>query len=213
MNDHSSNAPPTGDRQGLRFGPVGRDAVHLCVDMQRLFAEQTPWRTPWMERVAPQTVKLTAHRPERTIFTRFVPARRPGEGGGTWRRYWERWSSMTIEAIGEPMIELIPALARFVPPAQIVDKTVYSPWLDTDLETRLKALGTDTLVVSGGETDVCVLATVLGGVDRGYRIVLATDALCSSADETHDALLRVYHDRYGQQVETVETAPLLANWR
>jgi nicotinamidase-related amidase len=67
--------------------------------------------------------------------------------------------------------------------------------------------------VSGGETDVCVLATVLGAVDRGYRVVVATDALCSSSDETHDAMMTLYHNRYGQQVETVTTDIILENWR
>ncbi len=50
---------------------------------------------------------------------------------------------------------------------------------------------------------VCVLAGVLGAVDRGYRVVVPTDALCSSSDRTHDALLTLYRERYGQQVETV----------
>ena len=40
----------------------------------------------------------------------------------------------------------------------------------------------DTLVISGSETDVCVLSTVLGAVDRGYRVVIAIDALCSSSN-------------------------------
>jgi nicotinamidase-related amidase len=50
----------------------------------------------------------------------------------------------------------------------------------------------DTLVVTGGETDICVLATVLGAVDRGFRVVLVSDAICSSADQTHDALMELY---------------------
>jgi hypothetical protein len=59
---------------------------------------------------------------------------------------------------------------------------------------------TDTLVISGGETDVFVLA-VLGAGDLGYRVVLATDALCSSSDETHDALLTSYESRFSEQIE------------
>ena len=58
----------------------------------------------------------------------------------------------------------------------------------------LRRRQTDALVISGAETDVCVLAAVLGAVDFGYRVVLATDALCSSSDATHDALLTLYRE-------------------
>lgn len=196
----------------LRFGGLGPGSAHVCVDMQRLFAEETEWRTPWMDRVLPQVRRLAAARPERTIFTRFIPAEHPGEGAGTWRRYYERWSAMTIERLGREMTGLVPGLAEFTPPAAVVDKHVYSPWLEGGLEALLRCRSVDTLIVSGGETDVCVLATVLGAVDRGYRVVLATDALCSSSDETHDALLKVYENRYGQQVEAVTTDVILAAW-
>lgn len=57
-----------------------------------------------------------------------------------------------------------------------------------------------------------MLGTVLGAVDRGYRVVLASDALCSSSDATHDALIAVYHQRYGQQVEVATTEEILRNW-
>ena len=66
--------------------------------------------------------------------------------------------------------------------------------------------------MSGGETDVCVLSTVLGAVDRGCRVIVATDALCSSSDETHEALLTVYETRYRQKVEAVATNVILKNW-
>jgi nicotinamidase-related amidase len=59
---------------------------------------------------------------------------------------------------------------------------------------------------------VCVLATVLGAVDRGYKVVVVTDALCSSSDETHQASLGLYENRYGMQVETVTTDCILKNW-
>lgn len=199
--------------QGIQFGPLGQAAVHICVDMQRMFEEETEWHLPWMMRVMPAIVRLTAPHAERTVFTRFVPAREPGIGHGTWRRYYERYAGMTVERMGEEMIELSPALQRFVPPGEIVDKWVYSPWLGTDLHARLKARGVDAVVVSGGETDVCVLATVLGAIDLGYRVVVATDAICSSANGPHDAAVDLYHDRFGMQVETAEVAEILDAWR
>ena len=77
----------------------------------------------------------------------------------------------------------------------------------------LSGSGIDTLIITGGETDVCVLATVLGAIDRGYRVVLVTDAICSSADQTHDALMELYRSRFSEQVEAVSIEEVLSNWR
>ncbi len=198
--------------ESLAQGPLGPGTVHVCVDMQRMFAEHTDWYTPWMLRVLPTVRRLAEHRPERTVFTRFIPADRPGEGVGAWRRYYEHWASMTVERLGRDMLDLLPELAALVPPAQVVNKCVYSPWFDPDLQRALAEMSADTLVVTGGETDVCVLSTVLGAVDHGFRVVLATDGLCSSADETHDASLRLYESRFGQQVETAEADSILRAW-
>ena len=196
----------------LRDDPIGPRCVHVCVDMQRMFGEGTEWALPWMERVLPNIVEICEAHAARTVFTRFIPARRPGNGHGTWRRYYERWASMTIERVGADMIELAPELSRFVPPAETVDKPVYSPWLGADLRAHLQARNADTLVVTGGETDVCVLSTVLGAVDFGYRTIIAQDALCSSSDEQHDALLDLYGNRYGQHIETATTEEILERW-
>src|SRR5436305_15098080 len=122
----------------LRHGAPGDSAVHLCVDMQRMFAEDTEWKMPWLERVLPNIVSITSLHPERTIFTRFIPAQQPGQGVGMWRDYYERWASMTINELGEPMIDLVPELARFAPPARLFDKYVYSPWIGSDLHQQLR---------------------------------------------------------------------------
>ena len=114
----------------LRFGPIGPNALHICVDLQRLFAEETDWKTPWMQRVLPQVEAIVAAHAERTIFTRFIPARHVGDGHGTWRRYYERWESMTLDRLGDEMADLVPSLQAFVQPALVFDKPVYSPWID-----------------------------------------------------------------------------------
>jgi nicotinamidase-related amidase len=197
---------------GLVHGLLDASAVHLCVDMQRLFADGSPWASPWMKRVLPNVVSIVERHQRATIFTRFVPVEHAGEGVGTWKRYYEHWSSMTLQIIGAEMVELLPDLANFVPPAQVMDKRVYSPWTEGNLERMLSASLVDTLVITGAETDICVLATVLGAVDRGYRVVVVTDALCSSSDETHDALMTFYHQRLSQQVETADTETVLSSW-
>lgn len=197
---------------GLAYGPLGNRCTHICVDMQRLFAEPSQWATPWITRVLPQIERLVERQASRTVFTRFLPAQRPGQGVGTWKRCYERWASMTVENIDPEMVELLPALAGYCPPAIVIDKYIHSPWFEGGLRAFLMEWNVDTLVITGGETDVCVLATVLGAIDFGYRLVLVTDALCSSSDATHDALLTVYHQRFAQQVETVEMEAVLSDW-
>lgn len=198
--------------QGLAHGPLGRNCLHLCVDMQRLFAPGGPWSVPWAQKILPAIEELAGTHARDTLFTRFVPAARPGEGPGMWARYYRRWADVTLTRMDPAFVRLLPSLERLVPPARVFDKHVYSPWTEGRLDALLGS-EFDTLVITGGETDVCVLATVLGAIDRGYRVVLATDALCSSSDETHDALMKLYHARFSEQVEAVTTEDILQNWR
>lgn len=197
---------------GLRHGPVGPRAVHLCLDMQLLFTAVGPWPTPWMPRVVPVVAELTGWAPERTIFTRFIPPREPGEMPGRWQAYYRRWREVTRARLDPALLALLPDLARFTPPATIVDKTRYSAFSTPALGRTLRALGADSLIVSGSETDVCVAATVLSAVDRGYRVIVVADALCSSSDEGHDAQLELYNRRFTEQIETADAEQVLRAW-
>jgi nicotinamidase-related amidase len=193
--------------------PLSARTVHLCVDMQRIFSSEGPWATPWMERVLPVVSEIASRIPERTIFTRFVRPTRPEDMPGMWRRYYERWRETTREHIDPRLLELVDPLGAFLPPATTIEKTRYSAFAGSRLLSNLKERETDTLVVTGSETDVCVLATVLDAVDLGYRVVLVRDAVCSSSKEGHDALLKVYHRRYSIQIETADAEQVLRAWR
>jgi nicotinamidase-related amidase len=192
--------------------PPGPDALHLCIDMQRLFSSEGPWPTPWMERVLPVVAGIAEKAPERTVFTRFMPPRRPRDRAGRWRAYYERWRDATLERLDPALVGLMPRLARLVPPATVFDKAVYSAFADDRLHRLLVARGCDTLLVTGAETDMCVLSTVLGAVDRGYRVIVVTDAVCSSSDEGHDSLLALYASRFSLQIETATSEEVLAHW-
>jgi hypothetical protein len=43
-------------------------------------------------------------------------------------------------------------------------------------------------------------------------VIVVRDAICSSSDEGHDALLRVYHQRFSLQVETADAEAVLSRW-
>ena len=188
------------------------ETVHLCIDMQRLFTEEGPWPTPWMERVKPNVARLVEASPRKTIFTRFIPPHRPESAPGVWRQYYERWREATREHLDPGLLELVPPLDRFAAQATIIDKPGYSAFSDPSLATRLKERGADGLIITGSETDVCVLSTVLDAVDLGLRVVIVDDAVCSSSDERHDALMLLYHQRYSQQIATMTTDEVLREW-
>jgi nicotinamidase-related amidase len=61
----------------------------------------------------------------------------------------------------------------------VVDKTGYSAFDDTTLERDLRARGITTLILSGVVTYACVLATAFSAFDRGFDVLLATEAVGS----------------------------------
>jgi nicotinamidase-related amidase len=192
--------------------PLTERSVHLCVDMQRIFSDEGPWPTPWMNKVLPATAALASRFPERTVFTRFIPPERPEQMPGMWQRYYTRWRATTREVLDPTLLELMPPLAALCPPAKVIDKTRYSAFAEPGLIEHLRQRDADALIVSGSETDVCVLATVLDAIDIGYRVIVLRDAICSSSDEGHEMLMRLYHTRYTEQIETANVEAVLARW-
>jgi nicotinamidase-related amidase len=177
--------------------------------MQGLFARGSLWAVPWFDRVLPNIHKLVETNAARTIFTRFIPAHDPDTAGGAWKRYYGKWPEMTLSRVDKSRVDLVPELALYVPPARLFDKHTYSPWVSGQLHSALTKSGIDTLIVSGGETDVCVLTTILGAVDHGYRVIVVTDAVCSSSDDAHDAIQLFFNQRLSQQIETAEVTEIL----
>jgi nicotinamidase-related amidase len=187
-------------------------SIHLCVDVQRLFTHDGPWATPWLEPTLPAIIEIAERHAARTIFTRFIPPARAEDMPGQWQRYYRQWKGVTRERLDPRLLDLVPPLDALVPPATVVDKPVYSPFHGWRLPALLRERGADTLVITGAETDVCVLATVLGAIDHGYRVVVVTDAMCSSSDHGHEALLDLYRQRFTEQVSTARVEEVLDAW-
>ena len=197
---------------GSTLSPPGPNAVHLCVDVQNLFAPGGPWATPWMEKALPSMCDLRRTLPSgpssRVLFR---PRRRPFDEG-MWREYYRKWQNVTRDRLDPEVLDLVPDLRKFAPPASVIDRMVYSAFAGGRLVEFLSEHHVDTLIVSGGETDVCVLSTVLAAIDLGYRIILVEGALCSSSDESHDAILNLYRRRFDIHVEVANVEQILGLW-
>jgi nicotinamidase-related amidase len=130
-----------------------------------------------MERVLPVVLAISRRFPERTVFTRFITPNHPSDMPGTWRLYYEKWRETTRDQMDVRLLQLMPDLAKLAPPAMVIDKMRYSAFFEPFLLQHLRARQADGLVVTGSETDVCVLATIMSAVDHGYRVILVRDGV------------------------------------
>ena len=193
------------------FGPIPSSALHLVVDMQELFRSHPDWGTQSLTRIIPPIQRLLSARPENAYFSRFIPAQHPDDASGGWQRYYRRWSSVTLDKLNPAQIDVVHELRPWA--KRVADKAGYSAMGNRELrQTALSSEGR-CLVLSGVETDVCVLATALEAVDAGLRVVLATDALASSSDACHAKAMDILHDRFDEQVELGTVDQILAAWQ
>ena len=196
-----------------KLGPIGPGTVHIAIDMQVLFTSPGRWTVPDIQRIMQNVQAISGQRSAETLFTRFVVPKRAEEAQGCWRGYYEHWWDYTAEHLPGGRIDLLEALRPLASPETIVDKPTHSAFEAPELEQRLAALGATTLVLTGVETDVCVLATALAAIDRGYRVIVISDAVTSSSAEGHTAALNAILPRFDRQAEIMDTATLLAEWR
>lgn len=74
---------------------------------------------------------------------------------------------------------------------------------EPNIVAAIAGLGRQQLAVAGGETDVCVLQSVLGLLREGYEVFLLEDVLFSSEPHAGPALRRM--ERAGAIPSTVKT--------
>ena len=72
----------------------------------------------------------------------------------------------------------------------LIQKRRYSAFYGTDLEILLRGLGADTLLLTGGLTDVCVHYTFVDGHQGDYFCRVIEDCVAGSGQEAHEAALR-----------------------
>ncbi len=83
----------------------------------------------------------------------------------------------------------------------VVEKMRMNAWHDTKLETLLKGLGRDTVIVTGAWTNMSVEHTARTGADLGYFMVVPEDGCSTMNAEWHNASINFAL----QNVSTVTT--------
>ena len=83
----------------------------------------------------------------------------------------------------------------------VVEKMRMNAWHDTKLETLVKGLGRDTIIVTGAWTNMSVEHTARTGADQGYFMVVPEDGCSTMNAEWHNASINFAL----QNVSTVTT--------
>jgi nicotinamidase-related amidase len=76
------------------------------------------------------------------------------------------------------------------PDDYVIRKRRYSCFFGTELEILLKALKADTLIFTGGFTDVCIHYTFVDAHQHDYFCRVVEDCVGGSSTAAHDASLR-----------------------
>ncbi len=178
---------------GGRVG-FGEHAAILVVDFQRAFVDpEIPGGGDFHEAIGSTRVLLDeARRLGVPVFYTVVGYASPMEAG----RFIEKCPTLRLSMLGTPMVELAEALGRTEEEPVLV-KRFASAFFETDLAERLREAGVDTVVVCGCTTSGCVRASVIDGMQNGFRSIVPRECVADIALEPHEANLFDMDAKYG----------------
>lgn len=98
-------------------------------------------------------------------------------------------------------------LVKPEPTDTIIVKNTYDAFSHTNLHNILQQKGIQYIIVTGGFTDGCVLATICSGFSLGYNFVILKDLIQTTDDPVRQELHRYLMDytfpvMYGKTVES-----------
>lgn len=119
-----------------------------------------------------------------------------------------RKNVMRHNLIGMPGGEVMPELQQ--PQDWVVDtKKRYNCFVATDLDLLLRAHGINTLIVTGVNTNSCILSTVTAACSMDYAVVVPSDCVDTmDAPALHDAALLCIRTAFGFVMSSAEVMAL-----
>lgn len=167
----------------------------LVIDMQDDFVRPhwTPFWVPDATRMVGRIkhlIEFCRHRKIPIIFTAYARTHsrldRPKSGAFMPNRYKGKVpDDPSYFRDGRIWHELAPREDEIV-----IHKPSYGAFFDTPLETILKNLGRDTVIICGTLTNFCCGTTARQAYERGFNVIVGNDVTASDDRELHKAELR-----------------------
>ncbi|HYA27768.1 MAG TPA: cysteine hydrolase [Acidobacteriota bacterium] len=88
----------------------------------------------------------------------------------------------------------------------------WSAFFQTYLDLALRTRGIDTIIISGGSTDVGVTSTLYSGRDLDYNMIVVSDACGTSHDQrAHEMLMQLVFPRMSRVRTTDQVIEMIEN--
>lgn len=87
---------------------------------------------------------------------------------------------------------------------QVVAKSKHSAFVDTGLEKLLRDAGCDGVVLTGLQTQICILTTAADAYHRGLDVVVVEDAVASTRDDVRLQAIEWIHKYVGTSTDTAK---------
>lgn len=91
----------------------------------------------------------------------------------------------------------------------VVPKKRYGAFSGNNLAFLLANLGVETLILTGVETEICILATAFGAFNDDYRVVVVSDATAGLEDDCAQASLKIIAREVGWVATAADVADAL----
>jgi nicotinamidase-related amidase len=86
----------------------------------------------------------------------------------------------------------------------VIHKGSYGAFYDTPLETILRNLNRDTIVICGTLTNFCCGTTARQGYERGFKVVVISDATATDDMDLQEAELMILRKGFARVMTTAE---------
>jgi nicotinamidase-related amidase len=179
----------------VKFDIRASDCALIVIDMQDEFVKPG-WTSSWIPEATRQVPKIRKlidvcrSKSIPVIYTAFKDTHlfkdRPKTGGLMSNRYPHLGSDPEWFRQGKIWQELKPLDDEIV-----IFKPSYGAFYDTPLETILKNLERNTIIICGTLTNYCCGTTARQGYERGFRVIFGSDVTSTDDPEMQEPELKV----------------------
>jgi nicotinamidase-related amidase len=184
------------DKGDIKFEIIPDKCALLVIDMQNEFVKPnwSPYWVPEATRQVPRIKKLITHSRLKNIpviYTVYSNTHNFLDRPKTLQIMPCRFPDLNIDQTsffikGEVWHEIKPKNDEI-----IIHKPSYGAFYDTPLETILKNMGKDTVIICGTLTNYCCSTTARQAYERSFKVIFGSDITSAHFIDLHEAELKV----------------------